>query len=306
MKPAFFVLALLALIAFPFANLNADDFGNPDRNGAERGRNATTPPDTKTRTLRVREDGLAIVYVFTEGEDGKMHVKESRVWSGGIVVKEYDFVSVEDMKNKDSKLYGYYEQAMPTSGGGGQQNDLGGGNLRQMMLENVLRYLESGEAGGEKIGEALQIAREKLVELLKRLETEIKKREGLSLEELLDLRLMSWRTACICGGLRVRPIDEVAKAQLKLTDGLAVMDVKADSAFATAGIMKYDIITEVRGAKIDSVESLNKALTENAGKKAEIKIIREGGERKIEMTVPEVPAPDAPKAGGEEEKGSEN
>ncbi len=309
MKFLSLLLIVVALLAFSVTNLQAEEAAEPgqDNENSRPGlSNRNAPPGGKTRVCRARENGAVKEYTFTEEENGKIRVKETTFGRGGGSVKEYEFESVEAMKEKDEKLYGYYTKAAEVRRPGfdpdrGQRQ--WGRYLKNMPLNYILRYLEHGMLKGDDVDEALKLVPEKLIDLLKQVDTVLKKYADCSLEDRLALDSMTWLPECVFKGVKVKPVGDVIKAQMKLKGGVVIMDLPDDSEFAKAGLEKYDIIVGIDNKKVEDIESLNTAFTEAPkDKKAEIKIIREGKEKKITMKIPEVPAPDQPDENGENEE----
>ncbi len=308
MKFPLLLLAVIALFAFPVANLKAEEAaesGQDDENPRSGLLDGNALSGDKTRTYRVRENGAVKLYTFTEEENGKIKVKEVTFGGGGSSAKEYEFESVEDMKKKDEKLHKYYEQAAGARSAPGRQ-DRGrrrwGPYLKNMPLDYTLRYLESGMLKGKDAEEAVELIPDKLIELLKKVDTVLKKHADCSVKDRLDIDSMAWLPKCVFKDLVVKPVGDVVKAQMKLKGGVALMDLPDDSEFAKAGLEKYDIIVEINGREVKDVGSLNTALTEAPkDKEVEIKLVHEGKEKKITMKIPEVPAPDEPGAEDKEE-----
>lgn len=316
MKFPLLLLAVIALFAFPVANLKAEEAAKPgqdDGNPRSRLLDGNALSGGKIRKYRVRENGAVKLYTFTEEENGKIKVKEATFGAGGNSAKEYEFESVEDMKNKDEKLHKYYEQAAEASGAPGRRGQgrrRWGPYLKNMPLDYTLRYLESGMLKGKDAEEAVKLIPGKLIELLKKADTVLKEHADCSVKDRLDIDSMAWLPECVFKDLVVKPIGDVVKAQMKLKGGVALMDLPDDSEFAKAGLEKYDIIVEINGREVKDVGSLNTALTEAPkDKEVKIKLVHEGKENKITMKIPEVPAPDEPSAkdkeedAGEEDKG---
>jgi hypothetical protein len=308
MKFPLLLLAVIALFAFPVANLKAEEAaesGQDDENPRSGLLDGNALSGDKTRTYRVRENGTVKLYTFTEEENGKIKVKEVTFGGGGSSAKEYEFESVEDMKKKDEKLHKYYEQAAGARSAPGRR-DRGqrrwGPYLKNMPLDYTLRYLESGMLKGKDAEEAVELIPDKLIELLKKVDTVLKKHADCSVKDRLDIDSMAWLPKCVFKDLVVKPVGDVVKAQMKLKGGVALTDLPDDSEFAKAGLEKYDIIVEINGREVKDVGSLNTALTEAPkDKEVEIKLVHEGKEKKITMKIPEVPAPDEPGAEDKEE-----
>ncbi len=309
MKFLSLLLIVVVLLAFSVTNLRAEEAAEPgqDNENSRPGLfNCNDPSGGKTRTCRVMGNGTITQYTFTEEEDGKVKVKEVTRGRGGGSVKEYEFESVEDMKEKDEKLYGYYTKAAEDRRPA-PHRDRGqppwSRYLKGMPLNQILRYLEHGILKGDDVDVALKLVPEKLIALLKQVDTVLKKYADCSLEDRLALDSMTWLPECVFKDVKVKPVGDVIKAQMKLKGGVVIMDLPDDSEFAKAGLEKYDIIVEIDNKKVEDIESLNTAFTEAPkDKKAEIKIIREGKEKKITMKIPEVPAPDQPDENGENEE----
>ncbi|RKY24320.1 MAG: hypothetical protein DRP79_07965 [Planctomycetota bacterium] len=301
MKSPLLLLAVIALFAFPVANLKAEEAAKPGRdNGNPRSGllDGNALSGGKIKTYRAKENGTIKLYTFTEEENGKIKVKEMTFGAGGNSAKEYEFESVEDMKKKDEKLYKYYEQATEVRSVPGRR-DWGrhrwGLYLKNMPLDYTLRYLESGMLKGNDAEDAVELIPGKLIKLLKKADTVLKKHADCSVKNRLDIHSMAWLPECVFKDLAVKPICDVVKAQMKLKGGVTLVDLPDDSEFAKAGLEKYDIIIEINGREVTDIGSLNTALTEAPkDKKVEIRVIHEGKEKKITMKIPEVPAPDEP------------
>ena len=83
-------------------------------------------------------------------------------------------------------------------------------------------------------------------------------------------------------GVYIGPVDEDLRSALKLglqQQGILVMEVIPDTAAAEAGFQKYDLITELNGARVTEVQPFrNKIALTPPQQKVEIKIIRQGQE----------------------------
>lgn len=82
------------------------------------------------------------------------------------------------------------------------------------------------------------------------------------------------------------------KLGLKIQDteegnGVKVLEVEENSASATAGMQKDDIVTEIGGTKVNNTDDVREQLMENAEKKTyTIKALRNGKEMNFEIKIP--------------------
>lgn len=100
-------------------------------------------------------------------------------------------------------------------------------------------------------------------------------------------------------GVMIQPVtQEIAEAfNLETPSGALVADVTKDSPAEKAGLKRGDIIIEFDGKKIDDYHTLPSTVASTpVGKKAKVKIIREGKQMELTVNVGEMP----PEVSGEE------
>lgn len=91
-------------------------------------------------------------------------------------------------------------------------------------------------------------------------------------------------------GISGRDIDEATAKEHKLVEGVYVVTVEEFSAAEKAGIEAYDIITEVNGKKISSIDELNEIKnTHEIGDTLALKIYRDSEYIDIKITLGEQP-----------------
>jgi serine protease Do len=94
-------------------------------------------------------------------------------------------------------------------------------------------------------------------------------------------------------GVIIQPVNEEIAEAFKLPDrkGALVSDITPGGPAEKAGIEKGDVIREVDGKAIDSVDSLTKFVRRlEVGKEVPVRVIRRGGEEKtLKVTIGEMP-----------------
>lgn len=85
-------------------------------------------------------------------------------------------------------------------------------------------------------------------------------------------------------GIYVDEISELAKAQLSLKGGIAITSFTEDGPAAQAGLLEHDIISQVNGTAISSLEDLRAVLKESNGEAVEVEFVRLGKRLKVDVT----------------------
>lgn len=78
----------------------------------------------------------------------------------------------------------------------------------------------------------------------------------------------------------------VSVKETEVSKGLEVTDVDENSAAAKAGLKKGDIITEVGGKNVNTVDEIRKAVSENKDKAFNVKYSRDGKAASVEIKFP--------------------
>ena len=91
-------------------------------------------------------------------------------------------------------------------------------------------------------------------------------------------------------GISGRNIDEQTAKKYKLVEGVYVVSVEEFSSAEKAGIKQYDIITEIDGKAIKTMDELNEIKnTHKPGDKVNLKVYRDDDYKDIEITLGEQP-----------------
>ncbi len=91
-------------------------------------------------------------------------------------------------------------------------------------------------------------------------------------------------------GISGRNIDEQTAKKYKLVEGVYVVSVEEFSSAEKAGIKQYDIITEIDGKAIKTMDELNEIKnTHKIGDKVNLKVYRDDDYKDIEITLGEQP-----------------
>ncbi|MEP7152529.1 MAG: DegQ family serine endoprotease [Nitrospira sp.] len=93
-------------------------------------------------------------------------------------------------------------------------------------------------------------------------------------------------------GIGIQDLNQdLAKSfDLKGSNGAIVTDLKEDGPAEKAGLKQGDVITAFQGAPIEDAVTLQRAVTRSAvGSKATVKVMREGHERDLSVTIGELP-----------------
>jgi S1-C subfamily serine protease len=91
-----------------------------------------------------------------------------------------------------------------------------------------------------------------------------------------------------------RPLTAEIASQLGINtqEGVLIFDVPEGSAAAKAGVQPGDVLLEIDGAKVDSVEDLYTALREKKpGDQVTLKVLRDGQETTLTATLESRPSP---------------
>jgi hypothetical protein len=90
-------------------------------------------------------------------------------------------------------------------------------------------------------------------------------------------------------------IDDVLKAQLGIESGLVVQDVIEESPASKAGVKKYDVLIDLEGRQLSSVEALVDAVEARGEKEAKVYYYRKGKEGTVTITPAARPKAEAAK-----------
>jgi serine protease Do len=87
-------------------------------------------------------------------------------------------------------------------------------------------------------------------------------------------------------GVSVAAADETLRAQLRLPEkrGLVVTKVEADAPAAKAGILVHDVLLELGGRPLATIEDLNSQIQEVGEKPATMKLLRSGQPQSLQVT----------------------
>jgi serine protease Do len=95
-------------------------------------------------------------------------------------------------------------------------------------------------------------------------------------------------------GLRLQDIDSDLAAELKLgnVSGAVITDIESDGPSAKSDLKARDVIIEYLGKKVEDVQSLRLAVSKTSpGTKVSMKVLRDGKEKTVEVTIKEAPEP---------------
>jgi S1-C subfamily serine protease len=91
-------------------------------------------------------------------------------------------------------------------------------------------------------------------------------------------------------GVTSQPLTADSSSELGVDQGAVVADVASDSAAAKAGIKQGDVIVEIDGAKVDSVDDVASAVRKHApGDQIDVVIVRDGQQQTVTVTLGERP-----------------
>lgn len=90
-------------------------------------------------------------------------------------------------------------------------------------------------------------------------------------------------------GVRLLPIDDLAKSQLKLEHGLAVARVIDDGPAAKAGLQENDILLLFDGQPVTDIKALTQQVAKVQGKEIEVTVLRQGERQTIKLAPVERP-----------------
>ena len=93
-------------------------------------------------------------------------------------------------------------------------------------------------------------------------------------------------------GIGIQDLNQdLAKSfDLKDSNGALVTDVKEDGPAEKAGLKQGDVITGFQGTSIEDAMTLQRAVTRSAvGSKATVKVMRDGHEKEVSVTIGELP-----------------
>jgi hypothetical protein len=135
-----------------------------------------------------------------------------------------------------------------------------------------------------------QLGEGKVVIVSDAIEGEFKPAEGQA-ELLAKVTESKYWIGVVCDA-----IDDVLKAQLGVDAGLVVQDVVADGPASKAGVKKYDVLVDLEGQKLSSVEALVDAVEARGEKEAKVYFYRQGKEGTITITPAARPKPEGAKA----------
>lgn len=91
-------------------------------------------------------------------------------------------------------------------------------------------------------------------------------------------------------GVNLASLDKTALARHKLTSGVGIRGVIADSPAAKAGLKRLDLLFRCNGIVIASYDDLTNAVAAAAGNEVECVVIRDGREQTIRVTPAKRPA----------------
>jgi S1-C subfamily serine protease len=91
-------------------------------------------------------------------------------------------------------------------------------------------------------------------------------------------------------GVTSQPLTADSSSELGVDQGAVVADVASDSAAGKAGIKEGDVIVEIDGAKVDSVDDVASAVRKHApGDQIDVVIVRDGQQQTVTVTLGERP-----------------
>jgi len=247
----------------------------------------------KEYSLEEAVDNTKVKYDFIDRDEKGIDVQITKTDAAGKTTTEPEhFKNADEMKTNNEELYKKYlkaQEAGPVAQRGGLSSIPMLGRVLEMRLQNI-EAMQDADARAK----LLKGVEDELLGALKLLDAAEQKLLKRSLKNALDFDAWVLQPACAIPGVQVRPVDESLKAQLNIKGGLLVTDVADDSPLKDI-LKPYDIITEVDGTAVNTVDELNAAYTKASTKeKFDAKIIRGGKEETITLTPPKPPAPPEP------------
>jgi len=247
----------------------------------------------KEYSLEEAVDNAKVKYDFIDRDEKGIDVQITKTDAAGKTTTEPEhFKNADEMKTNNEELYKKYlkaQEAGPVAQRGGLSSIPMLGKALEMRLQNI-EAMQDADARAK----SLKGVEDELLGALKLLDAAEQKLLKRSLKNALDFDAWVLQPACAIPGVQVRPVDESLKAQLNIKGGLLVTEVADDSPLKDI-LKPYDIITEVDGTAVNTVDELNAAYTKASTKeKFDAKIIRGGKEETITLTPPKPPAPPEP------------
>lgn len=234
-------------------------------------------------------------YDFIQTETGISAVV-IKIDSKGVATVERmpHFDNADDLKQSDAELYAKYVKAkdhavepdpkvMPP-----RKSAVFAVFDRTLEAKGVM--IEADKDAGLR-GLLMKNYEEEVCRFLKKLNAAEEKLRGRSLKNALDMDGWSLRPACEAPGLEVMPVDEAMKAQFNIKGGLVVLE-RAEGSPLAGALKESDIITEINGTIVNSIDELNKAwLNCRDREKYEVKVLRGGKEETLTVVPPKAEAP---------------